>query len=60
MAHHETCPVSGLIVNNLDASLYFEYEGMRLYFCCSSCEDNFLREPDYYLSGNGSFYSFPT
>ncbi|WP_083909929.1 YHS domain-containing protein [Gracilimonas tropica] len=58
MSRHATCPVSGLAIDNPDLSLQIEYEGIWLYFCCPSCEDTFLREPDHYISGHRSFYFF--
>jgi YHS domain-containing protein len=55
MSRHSICPVSSLTIDNPDLSLHIEYEGMWLYFCCPSCEDTFLRDPDYYISGHRSF-----
>ncbi|MAL19367.1 MAG: YHS domain-containing protein [Gracilimonas sp.] len=55
MSHHAICPVSGLTIDNPVLSPHIEYEGMELFFCCPSCEDTFLREPDYYISGHRSF-----
>ncbi len=58
MSRYVICPVSGLSVESPDDSQYLEYEGMQLFFCCTSCEDNFLKDPDYYLAGNGSYHLF--
>lgn len=41
------CPVMG---HKIDKSSYLDYEGQRVYFCCDSCKDKFLKEPDKYFS----------
>lgn len=59
MLHHTHCPVSGLLIEVVkDVSLHIHYEGMELYFCCLSCEDTFLKDPDRYLAGKDSYRSF--
>jgi|AntRauTorcE11898_2_1112593.scaffolds.fasta_scaffold10104_3 YHS domain-containing protein len=55
MAHHETCPVSGLQIEDPVAAPAMEYAGLSLYFCCPSCQDTFLENPDHYLSGSASY-----
>ncbi|MGK7370120.1 MAG: YHS domain-containing protein [Candidatus Halalkalibacterium sp. M3_1C_030] len=57
MAHHETCPVSGLQIDDLATAPNMEYEGKTLYFCCPSCQDTFLEDPDHYISGSASHKS---
>jgi YHS domain-containing protein len=41
-----TCPVSG---HAIDKSVYEDYEGKRVYFCCESCVDKFKEDPDSYM-----------
>ncbi|MAO64297.1 MAG: YHS domain-containing protein [Balneola sp.] len=52
MAHHETCPVSGMAIADPTSAPQVEYKGQSIYFCCSSCQDSFLKNPEQYLSGN--------
>jgi YHS domain-containing protein len=40
------CPVMG---GKIDKAVYVDYEGERIYFCCSSCKDEFLKEPEKYM-----------
>ncbi len=40
------CPVMGIPIN---ASLYTEYKGKKVYFCCPGCKDTFEKEPEKYL-----------
>lgn len=54
MAHHETCPVSGMMIEDPQSAPQMEYEGKTIYFCCSPCQDTFLENPGKYLSGNTS------
>ena len=45
--HPQTiCPVMG---GKIDKDVYVDYEGYRVYFCCSSCKDEFLKEPEKYM-----------
>ena len=49
----KTCPVTG---DPVDKSVYTDYHGKRIYFCCASCKTTFLKEPEKYLkkiSDNG-------
>jgi YHS domain-containing protein len=55
MTRHETCPVSGLPIDDLGMAPNMEYTGLLLYFCCPSCQDTFLEDPDRYLSGSASY-----
>jgi YHS domain-containing protein len=47
--HHEqtTCPVMGGTVN---PSLYADYEGKRVYFCCEGCVPEFQKDPAKYIN----------
>ena len=40
------CPVMG---GKIDKDVYVDYQGKRVYFCCSSCKDVFLKEPGKYM-----------
>ena len=41
------CPV---LEAPIDKNVYVEYEGKRVYFCCTMCKDQFLKEPQKYLA----------
>jgi len=41
-----TCPV---LAGNLDKNLYVDYQGYRIYFCCSGCDTEFKKNPEKYL-----------
>ena len=40
------CPVSG---EALDKSVFTDYEGRRVYFCCEKCVGTFLKDPAKYF-----------
>ena len=40
------CPVMG---GNINKALYVDYQEQRIYFCCSSCSEIFLKEPEKYM-----------
>ncbi len=40
------CPVMG---GKIDKSVHVDYEGKRVYFCCSGCREAFLRNPEKYF-----------
>ena len=42
-----TCPVMGGAVNQ---SLYADYEGKRVYFCCEGCVPEFQKDPAKYIN----------
>jgi YHS domain-containing protein len=42
----KTCPVMG---EPIDQSVYLDYQGKRIYFCCESCKAKFLKSPETYL-----------
>ncbi len=42
-----TCPVMGGPINK---DYFIEYEGKKVYFCCPGCEEQFLENPEQYLS----------
>jgi YHS domain-containing protein len=42
-----TCPVSGEKLE--DKSVYTDYEGRRIYFCCKKCRGTFAKDPAKYL-----------
>jgi YHS domain-containing protein len=41
-----TCPVMG---SPIDKSIYVDYKGKRVYFCCSMCPETFKQDPEKYL-----------
>ena len=41
-----TCPVMG---GKIDKDVYVDYQGQRVYFCCASCKENFLKDPEKYF-----------
>jgi YHS domain-containing protein len=40
------CPVLG---GNIDKSIYADYKGYRVYFCCKGCDEEFKKNPEKYL-----------
>ena len=42
----EKCPIMGGAINK---SVYTDYNGKRVYFCCNGCPEAFLKEPDKYI-----------
>ena len=41
------CPVMNGTINK---ELFTEYKGKKVYFCCPGCKEQFLKEPEKYLS----------
>ena len=41
-----TCPVMG---GDIDKTVYTDYKGKRVYFCCKMCVDKFNADPEKYL-----------
>ena len=42
----KTCPVMG---NPIDKSIFVDYQGKRVYFCCAMCPPKFEQDPEKYL-----------
>ncbi len=42
-----TCPVMG---NPIDKSVFIEYQGKKVYFCCKACPDVFKADPAKYIA----------
>lgn len=42
-----TCPV--MDGNPIDKSVFTEYKGKKVYFCCPACIDKFKAEPEKYV-----------
>ncbi|MDD3643162.1 MAG: YHS domain-containing protein [Candidatus Krumholzibacteria bacterium] len=40
------CPVMG---GAIDSTIYTDYQGQRVYFCCPGCVDSFLSAPEKYF-----------
>ena len=46
------CPVMGDVVESAaESSGFADYEGVRYYFCCSSCADRFAQNPATFADG---------
>ena len=41
-----TCPV---LAGNIDKSVYADYQGKRIYFCCKGCDTEFNKDPGKYM-----------
>ena len=41
-----TCPV---LAGNIDKSVYADYKGKRIYFCCKGCDAEFNKDPEKYM-----------
>ena len=41
-----TCPV---LAGNIDKSVYADYQGKRIYFCCKGCDAEFEKNPEKYM-----------
>lgn len=42
----EICPVMGGKINK---SVYTDYNGKRIYFCCTACPEPFKKDPEKYI-----------
>ncbi len=40
------CPVMGGKINK---DIYLDYQSQRIYFCCPSCKEPFLKDPEKYM-----------
>ena len=40
------CPVLG---GNVNKQVYADYNGKRIYFCCSGCDAEFKKDPEKYM-----------
>src|SRR3990167_2197514 len=45
-AGNKICPVSG---ENIDEKAVYEYQGKIYHFCCSSCIEDFKKDPEKYI-----------
>ena len=43
-----TCPV--MEGNPIDKSIFVEYKGKKVYFCCKGCPEKFLANPEKYVA----------
>jgi len=46
-AEQTVCPIMG---KPIDKSIFTEYKGQKVYFCCAGCIETFKKEPEKYLS----------
>jgi len=44
-----TCPVSGESLGSMGAPYVIVYKGQEVKFCCSSCTNDFFKDPDKYM-----------
>ena len=42
-----TCPV---MAGPIDKSIFVEYKGKKVYFCCASCKGDFEKDPEKYIA----------
>lgn len=42
----EKCPIMGYKPSE---KLFVDYQGKRIYFCCGSCPETFMKDPDAYM-----------
>jgi YHS domain-containing protein len=40
------CPIQG---GAIDKSMYTDYKGYRIYFCCAGCPEEFAKDPEKYM-----------
>jgi YHS domain-containing protein len=40
------CPV---LAGNIDKNVYADYQGKRIYFCCTGCDTEFNKDPEKYM-----------
>ncbi|HYA41248.1 MAG TPA: YHS domain-containing protein [Syntrophobacteraceae bacterium] len=40
------CPVMG---GKIDKKIYADYQGKRIYFCCTGCLEEFNKDPEKYM-----------
>lgn len=43
-----TCPI--MEGNPIDKTLFVEYKGKKVYFCCKGCPEKFLENPEKYVA----------
>ena len=53
----ELCPVMG---HKIDSKIYSDYQGRRIYFCCTDCVKKFKAEPAAYLKKSEIQSASPT
>ena len=46
MKAQTTCPIEGAKINK---SIYADYQGKRIYFCCADCKAKFNADPAKYV-----------
>jgi len=44
-----TCPVSGEVMKKSEAKASYDYKEKTYYFCCESCKEKFMKDPEKYL-----------
>ncbi len=52
VAEQTTCPVLAQPINK---SIFVEYKGKKVYFCCEDCKATFAKDPEKYVKGLPQF-----
>ena len=45
-ASQDKCPI---MEGSIDKKIFVDYQGKRIYFCCTGCVDEFKKDPEKYL-----------
>lgn len=52
------CPVMGTVIESKDKAVgYQDYEGVRYYFCCDGCPEQFKKDPEKYAKKSSAHSS---
>jgi len=43
-----TCPI--MDGNKIDKTVFVEYKGKKVYFCCAGCKEKFEKDPEKYIA----------
>jgi YHS domain-containing protein len=57
VAEQTTCPVMG---GPIDKTIFTEYKGKKVYFCCKGCVETFKADPEKYIAKLPQFQGSPT
>ena len=52
-------PVCGMEVDEDKAKATYEYNGEMYYFCAPGCKNEFQKDPEKYLRGEGEHHHMP-
>ena len=51
MSAQTICPIEG---GKIDKSVYTDYKGHRVYYCCKGCDKDFMKDPERHLKAMAS------